>query len=50
MMTEYTVCTSMPIAFYKVVLGENYSSRKIPYKNLSVQIFIQKKLSTGTFG
>jgi hypothetical protein len=43
MMTEYTVCTSMPIAFYKVVLGENYSSRKIPYKNLSVQIFIQKK-------
>jgi hypothetical protein len=36
MMTEYTLCTSVPIAFYKVVFCEYYSSKKIPCKKTLV--------------
>jgi hypothetical protein len=32
MMTKYALRISMPIAFQNVVLGEDYSSTKIPCK------------------
>jgi hypothetical protein len=31
MMTEYTLLTYMPIVFYKLVFGMDYSYMKIPH-------------------
>jgi hypothetical protein len=35
MMVDYTLSTAVPIMFYKVVFGEDYSRTKIPCKNFS---------------